>query len=110
MSTISTHILDTSRGRPACGIHVILEIREDSGYRQLGEGDSDADGRVAAFVDSVAPGVYRLTFATAEYFEANNEIGFYPRVEINFEIRADDQHYHVPLLLNPYGYSTYRGS
>ena len=110
MSTISTHVLDTSRGKPAAGIHVVLVALEDSGDRKLGEGDTDADGRISGLVDSIGPGVYRLTFSTGDYFEANNEVGFYPQVEINFEVRADDQHYHVPLLLNPFGYSTYRGS
>jgi hydroxyisourate hydrolase len=112
MSTVSTHVLDTSRGRPAQRVHVTLSTydRATGNTTQIGQGTTDADGRVAALVADVQPGTYCVSFATAEYFEDNNLIGFYPRVDIFFEIRAADQHYHVPLLLNPYGYSTYRGS
>jgi 5-hydroxyisourate hydrolase len=113
MSAITTHILDTSRGRPAAGVLVVLELRTADGYRELGRGETDADGRLRTLLseaDPLAPGVYRLTFHTGPYFEAQETKGFYPEVTVAFRVLDAEQHYHVPLLLNPYGYSTYRGS
>jgi 5-hydroxyisourate hydrolase len=113
MSAITTHILDTSRGRPAAGVLVVLERRSGEGHHELGRGSTDADGRLRTLLPQgapVDPGVYRLTFHTAAYFAANEGEWFYPEVTIAFEIRDSAQHYHVPLLLNPFGYSTYRGS
>lgn len=113
MSAITTHILDTSRGRPAEGVLVVLEIREAEGHRELGRGTTDADGRLRTLLPAgaaIAPGIYRLTFHTGPYFAATGTAGFYPEVTIAFEVRDGAQHYHVPLLLNPFGYSTYRGS
>jgi 5-hydroxyisourate hydrolase len=101
MSTLSTHVLDTATGRPAAGIPVRLETRSGA---LLGDGVTDADGRIAALGPDVAEGDYVLRFATAAYVT-----GFYPEVVVVFTV-ADDRHHHVPLLLSPYGYSTYRGS
>ena len=113
MSAITTHILDTSRGRPAAGVVVVLDLRAGDGHHELCRGETDADGRLRTLLPQgapVAPGVYRLTFHTAAYFAALGVEGFYPEVTIAFEIKDSAQHYHVPLLLNPFGYSTYRGS
>lgn len=111
MSAITTHVLDTSRGRPAAGIAVALEIADGDLWRPLGESVTDADGRARDLLPEDAPlepGGYRLRFATGGYH--GPEGGFYPRVTVEFEVRDPAQHYHVPLLLSPYGYSTYRGS
>jgi 5-hydroxyisourate hydrolase len=113
MSPITTHVLDTTRGRPAQGVPVRLERREDGGaYATVGSGATDADGRLRTLLaaGSLTAGVYRITFDTAAYFGALGTSTFYPEVSIVFSIRSTDEHYHVPLLLNPFGYSTYRGS
>jgi 5-hydroxyisourate hydrolase len=104
---ISTHVLDTSRGRPAAGVAVVLERQEGDGWSPVGEATTDADGRVGELAPAGAgEGVYRLTFDTGSYFEA----GFYPRVAVEFRVDDGAEHHHVPLLLSPFGYSTYRGS
>jgi 5-hydroxyisourate hydrolase len=113
MSAITTHILDVSRGRPADGVVVTLELRSDQGWQVLGQGATDADGRLRDLLPedfTFASGVYRLTFATGAYFAARNVESFYPQVVISFIVQDAAQHYHVPLLLSPFGYSTYRGS
>lgn len=114
MSTITTHILDISKGRPASGVPVTLEYFADGKtWRELGRAIADADGRVKDLVSTdakLAEGVYRLTFNTALYFAAQKKQGFYPEVMITFVIDDATQHYHVPLLLSPFGFSTYRGS
>jgi 5-hydroxyisourate hydrolase len=113
MSAITTHVLDTSKGRPAAGVAVVLERREGGALRELGRGATDADGRLRTLLADGAAleaGEYRLTFLTGAYFEATGVTGFYPEVTIAFTVRDGAQHYHVPLLLNPFGYSTYRGS
>jgi 5-hydroxyisourate hydrolase len=111
---ITTHVLDTSRGRPAGGLAITLETSGDAGgWRELGRGVTDADGRAAGLLapgTRLESGTYRLTFDTASYFRAQGTRGFYPYVQVVFEITETGAHYHVPLLLNPYGYSTYRGS
>jgi 5-hydroxyisourate hydrolase len=105
---ITTHILDTSLGRPAAGVEVRLYFGDD----ELGRGVTDADGRLATLMapGSLTRGTYRIAFQTGPYFAAQELACFYPRVEITFTVVAEAEHYHVPLLLNPYGYSTYRGS
>lgn len=103
MASLSTHILDTSRGRPAAGVHVSLEARDGT---PIAEATTDDDGRVAALGTDLGPGDYVLRFATAAHLGPD---AFYPEVVVTFAVGADE-HYHVPLLLNPYGYSTYRGS
>ena len=114
MKRISTHILDTTRGRPAASVSVRLERREPSGaWCQLSTAETDAEGRCAQLLpenQSLAEGVYRLTFLTAEYFAAQGVEGLYPFVEITFCVRNGESHFHIPLLLSPNGYSTYRGS
>lgn len=107
MSTISTHVLDTSCGRPAEGIKVTLE----RGAEILATGVTDADGRVAGFpeVGVLGEGAYRLRFLVVEYFARDRRETFYTEITVNFRVGTDD-HYHVPLLLSPFGYSTYRGS
>jgi 5-hydroxyisourate hydrolase len=111
---ITTHVLDTARGLPARGISVTLEMQTEA-YRPriLGTGRTDDDGRLRDLLwpgHVLEPGTYRLIFDTAAYFAATNTPTFYPSVQIAFTITAPTQHYHVPLLLSPYGYSTYRGT
>ena len=110
MSTLSTHVLDAASGRPAAGVRVTLERRDGDGWRQLGNGLTDDDGRVRDLAPGgLDAGVHRLVFATGEYFAATGQRGFYPEVPVVFEIDTDG-HYHVPLLLSPFAFSTYRGS
>jgi 5-hydroxyisourate hydrolase len=109
VSTLSTHVLDTALGRPAQGIRVTLERGDDV----VGSGVTDADGRVRELHKKDAPlsqGSYRLTFYVAEYFSKAGRETFFPEVVVDFRIGEGTEHYHVPLLLSPFGYSTYRGS
>ncbi len=113
MSQITTHILDTSLGKPAANVPVRLEkpVSADN-WEEIGSGTTNNDGRVANLLPTDAPldpGTYRLVFEIAEYFSSAGRKCFYPFVPIVFEV-TDASHYHVPLLLNPFGYSTYRGS
>lgn len=113
MSAITTHVLDISRGQPAQGVAVTLEVESGEGWRVLGRGETDADGRqrgLLPFDFKLAAGVYRLTFSTSDYFAARSVESFYPEVMISFIVSEGAAHYHVPLLLSPFGYSTYRGS
>ena len=114
MSTLSTHVLDTSLGRPAAGVRVILEQMDDTGLVvSLGVGETDADGRLRDLMpagQALEPGDYRLRFDVREYFALTKRETFYPSVMVEFTITVPAAHYHVPLLLSPYGYSTYRGS
>lgn len=114
MSAITTHILDMARGRPASGVPVTLDVRDvDGGWQLLGRGSTDADGRLKGLLPegfNLVTGTYRLTFDTASYYRAYNVEGFYPVVKIVFDVKDLSQRYHVPLLLAPHGYSTYRGS
>jgi 5-hydroxyisourate hydrolase len=113
MSGITTHVLDTARGRPAQGVPVTLEIEAAGGWKLVGKGNTNADGRISELVAAevtIEPGVYRLIFDTGKYFSQHQSESFYPQVTIVFRLTDAAQHYHVPLLLSPYGYSTYRGS
>ena len=114
MSTISTHILDTARGKPANGVAVYLESQKtDETWEQLTHAWTDEEGRVKPFFLLEAPlkgGTYRLVFDTESYFSALDSNCFYPQVCVVFNIGDDPQHYHIPLLISPYGYSTYRGT
>jgi 5-hydroxyisourate hydrolase len=112
MSAITTHVLDVSRGLPVRGIAVVLERVGPPQSPMLARATTDADGRVTAFTPTpqLQPGTYRLTFEVGPYFAAASIEAFYPRVVVEFEVRDAAQHHHVPLLLSPYGYSTYRGS
>lgn len=105
MSTLSTHVLDTALGKPAAGIAVALA----SGGTVICTGVTDADGRYRD-ARPLDPGNYQLTFAVAEYFAASKRETFYGEVVIRFRISGASEHYHVPLLLSPFGYSTYRGT
>ncbi len=102
---ISTHVLDTANGRPAAGVAITLEI-DRGGWQIIATGATNGDGRLKLVDDAPEPAIYRITFDTGSY----NPDGFFPRVAIEFIVGAGAQHYHVPLLLSPFGYSTYRGS
>jgi 5-hydroxyisourate hydrolase len=114
MSAITTHVLDIARGRPASGVPISLEARDSDGsWSPLGRGVTDDDGRLRTLLPAGTPleaRVYRLTFDTGAYFRAQAIEGFYPEASIVFEVRDARAHHHVPLLLSPFGYSTYRGS
>jgi 5-hydroxyisourate hydrolase len=114
MSTLSTHVLDTARGGPAANLAIQLEEKsKDGGWRELSRATTNPDGRAPSLLPSTQPleiGTYRLTFDTKGYFQALGMPGFYPYVQVVFEIAKANEHYHVPLLLSPFGYSTYRGS
>jgi 5-hydroxyisourate hydrolase len=110
MSSLSTHVLDAVSGQPAAGMPVALERQTGDGWRPLGDGVTDADGRLRDLApDGLDLGVHRLVFATGEYFAATGQTGFYPEVTVAFTV-TEERHYHVPLLLSPYAFSTYRGS
>jgi 5-hydroxyisourate hydrolase len=114
MSPITSHILDLTLGKPAAAVQVLLERKSHtSGWQVVGEGLSDTDGRIKDLVghgEVFLPGHYRLTFETGPYFLLRGVESFFPQVTIAFTVKDAAQHYHVPLLLSPYGYSTYRGS
>ena len=106
---ITTHVLDTARGQPGRGIAVELDHHDGTSWSRVGAGTTDDDGRLRTLTPQgpVAPGTYRIRFATGDYLGA---AAFFPMVEIQFAVADGAQHYHVPLLLSPFGYSTYRGS
>lgn len=108
----STHVLDLSAGRPAAGVDVTLEQLDGDAWSPVAAGATDADGRVGGMLsdDELQAGVYRVSFATGAWFAARGERTFWPQVRIEFEVHDERQHHHVPLLLSPWGYSTYRGS
>ncbi len=111
--TISTHVLDTSAGRPAAGVQVSLSADDGRGWREIARASTNADGRVAQLVDNgsqVGAGTYRIAFSIGDYFHKRNIESFYTTVTVEFVVRDASAHHHVPLLVSPYGYSTYRGS
>ncbi len=111
VSGITTHVLDTSTGRPAAGVPVALEVRSGEVWELIGEGATDDDGRLGGLTPAGADAAtYRIRFDTGAYFAANGVAGFYPEVAVVFEVTDGADHHHVPLLLSPFGYSTYRGS
>lgn len=132
MSTLSTHALDTAIGKPAAGLPLMLEYQPDAAawkqycqerlagkpamkpqWEFVARGVTNNDGRCPDLLSkdiAIVPGLYRMDFDTETYFQNSGTEGFYPLVQVIFEIKADDEHYHIPLLLSPYGYSTYRGS
>jgi 5-hydroxyisourate hydrolase len=110
---ISTHVLDTACGRPAAGVPVSLERQQAAEWRVVHSDKTDADGRCRQLLPIGAVlevGVYRVRFETAVYYGAQRVAGLYPYVEIAFEVRDSEQHYHIPLLLTANGFTTYRGS
>ena len=112
VSPITTHVLDTARGKPAEGVPIVLDKRTGGGWTRIGDGKTDADGRLKTLMPagSLERAVYRITFDVETYFAAHGTQSFYPEAAVVFSINDATQHYHVPLLLAPYGYSTYRGS
>lgn len=112
MSQITTHILDLSLGKPARGVAATLYRGEGKDRKELTKGVSDADGRISGWLgdDRLPGGIYSIAFASGRYFADRGMNTFYPRVEIVFDVVEGGTHYHVPLLLSPWGYSTYRGS
>jgi 5-hydroxyisourate hydrolase len=110
-SRVTTHVLDATAGRPAAGVVAALERQTGAHWQEVSSGRTDADGRISDFgPEDLEPGVYRVTFATGPYFADRGQPTFYPEVVIPFRVDDPDVHYHVPLLLSPYAYSTYRGS
>jgi len=107
--TVSTHVLDASAGQPAAGVLVSLWFLSAAGWEAAGSGETDGDGR-HRFGAATPPGSYRLVFGTGGYFAGRGVAAFYPEVTITFTVVAEVGHYHVPLLLSPFAYSTYRGS
>ena len=105
--TLSTHVLDAAQGRPAVGVAVRLEAADGT---VLADATTDSDGRVPAFAAVLDGGTFRLRFDTGGYFAATDQTGFYPEVVVTFDVADPQQHHHVPLLLSPFAYSTYRGS
>ena len=112
MSGITTHVLDTSLGRPAAGVAVIISQDAGDGWREVDRTTTDEDGRavLVGSEDIAGTGRFRVRFEVEEYFAARAVTAFYPSVDVVFEVADSGQHYHVPLLLSPFGYSTYRGS
>lgn len=110
MSHLTTHVLDATAGTPAAGVAIALHRHPaDAAPEPVAEGTTDADGRLALGPDVLSPGTYALTFETGAYFAGRGVETFYPLATIAFTV-ADAAHYHVPLLLSPFAYSTYRGS
>jgi 5-hydroxyisourate hydrolase len=112
MSQITTHILDTTKGRPAAGVTIMLYQQQGETWQMLSQGQTNADGRIPDLLDPATvlePGTYKMKFLTQEYFDREAEPTFYPFVEIVFSL-ADSSHYHIPLLISGFGYATYRGS
>lgn len=114
MSTVTTHILDTARGQPAAGVNVTLAMLGLADkWMRLAAVATDTDGRIKSFLPpgkSLELGTYRLRFETGPYHTGQGEPGFFPYIDVVFAIREQGKHFHVPLLLSPFGYSTYRGS
>ena len=110
--SLSTHVLDATTGRPAVGVGVLLETYRDGTWTEVAAGITDDDGRLKGWLPDHLPGVgtHRLLFDTGAYFTRVGVDSFYPAVTITFVIDQPTQHYHVPLLLSPFAYSTYRGS
>lgn len=110
VSFITTHVLDSASGRPAAGVNVTLEHLA-GGWEPVATGATNEDGRIGDLgPEALASGTYRITFDTGGYFARTNTATFYPEVTITFVIDENEKHYHVPILLSPFAFSTYRGS
>jgi 5-hydroxyisourate hydrolase len=109
---ITSHVLDTALGHPARGLAVRLDKREADGWTTVGRGATDEDGRIRDLLGEgrLEAAVYRVSFDTAAYFEGQSRAAFYPQVDVVFRVERPDEHHHIPLLLSPFGYTTYRGS
>jgi 5-hydroxyisourate hydrolase len=112
MNEITTHVLDTSRGRPAAGFEVVLQFKSGDAWTTLGAARTDANGRCSGLLGGkpLEAGGYRLLFNAGDYYKNLQVETFYSEIPIVFEVAHPETHYHVPLLINPFGYSTYRGS
>lgn len=115
MATISTHVLDTANGKPAGGVLIELKVEKNGTFELIGGGVTNDDGRVVDLLKEefkpLVSGLYRMSFNVEQYMEdTGRENYFYPYVDITFRLESPDDHYHVPLLISPYGFSTYRGS
>ena len=109
--SVSTHVLDTSHGRPAAGVDVRLEIQDGQVWRELGSARTDGDGRARDLDQGrLESGIFRLRFGTGAYFGALGMDSFHPEVTVVFRVEDPGEHHHVPLLVSPFGYTTYRGS
>ncbi len=110
-SKITSHILDTEIGKPARGVNISLEVFNDGAWTNIGRGTTDNDGRVIDWLTyDIKEGRYKISFEVEDYFKSQGRESFYPHVSIEFYLKNTNEHYHVPLLLNAHGYSTYRGS
>ena len=110
---ITTHVLDIARGRPAVGVTVTLELRQSDAWDPIGRGATDDDGRATTLTGGrqLTAGTYRLTFELGDYQRRQGIASpFFPEATVVFDVRETDRHYHVPLLISPFGYSTYRGT
>ncbi|QEA38279.1 hydroxyisourate hydrolase [Pistricoccus aurantiacus] len=111
---LSVHVLNIQNGKPTGGVEVILEKKIDSGWETLNQATTEEDsGRISALFPEdkeFTEGVYRVTFETGDYFDAQGTDTFFPEIPVPFKVESTDQHYHIPLLLSPYGYFTYRGN
>lgn len=113
MSAITSHVLDTALGRPAVGLRVRLDVLDGDGHSQrVAERNTNEQGRITDFLvaGALQARTYRLTFDTGDYFAGSGRPQFYPQVDVVFTVSAVDEHHHIPLLLSPFGYSTYRGT
>ncbi|TNF24743.1 MAG: hydroxyisourate hydrolase [Deltaproteobacteria bacterium] len=113
MSGITTHVLDTAKGKPGKGIQVTLEKKSGNEYQRIGGGKTNDDGRLPGLLADdyeLESGIYRISFDTGSYYKSEGLKCFYPEASIVFEIENPTEHFHVPLLISGYGYSTYRGS
>ncbi|MBM74703.1 MAG: hydroxyisourate hydrolase [Proteobacteria bacterium] len=112
MSPITTHVLDTHLGTPAANLPIRLFQLQGSDFVELAHGKTNSDGRITDLLSqgSLSPGTYKMHFNTGAYHSEIGVEGFYPEAEICFVVKNTTQHYHIPLLLSPFGYSTYRGS
>ena len=110
--SITTHVLDTRLGRPAVGVEVVLESKQPVGWSETARAVTDEQGRITDWSSAIPmnTGTHRIRFSTQAYFQSSGVASFYPEVTVVFEVTDATQHYHVPLLLSPFGYSTYRGS
>ncbi|HEY4441345.1 MAG TPA: hydroxyisourate hydrolase [Candidatus Elarobacter sp.] len=110
MASVSTHVLDTSRGIPADGVAVSLFRVDPEGRTHIASATTNPDGRIGAPLPKLEPGIYTLVFEVERYFRRFGTESFYDEITVRFHVTDDGRHYHVPLLLSPWSYSTYRGS